>query len=326
MTQLTVGYYPGCSGLGTSMEYESSTRAVCAALGLTLKEIPDWTCCGSTPAHTVDHVLSTALVARNFAQAETAGIDDVITPCPSCLKNLKNGLHHLEDPLFQARVEALTQRPLRGAHTAKSVLQVIVEDVGLDAVREKVRRPLTGLKVVPYYGCLMTRPAASMDFDDAENPVSLDNLLTALGAEVLPFPLKVECCGASFGIPRKDVVMRLSGKLLDLAASLGADAVVVACPLCQMNLDLRQGQINSANGTHHDLPVPYFTQLMGYAFGLDATAIGFDKLAVAMQPALTVMDRRIAKLAAQEREARAATAAKEAAKAAKEETPKGGEA
>ena len=188
MSALTLGYYPGCSGLGTSIEYEASTRAICAALDITLKEIPDWTCCGSTPAHTVDHALSTALAARNFAQAETAGIEDVVTPCPSCLKNLKNALRNLEDPLFRARVEALTERPLQTRHTVRSVLQVIVEDLGLDAVKDKVKRPLKGMKVVPYYGCLMTRPGADMHWHSTFQNVSRLFWCAAVKVRCLPLP------------------------------------------------------------------------------------------------------------------------------------------
>lgn len=321
---VTIGYFPGCSGQGTSMEYESSTRAVCDKLGITLKEIPDWNCCGSTPAHTVDHVLSAALSSRVFAQAETAGITDVITPCPSCLKNLRNCLNHMEDPLFAARVEALTERPLKREHSVKSVLQVLIEDIGLDALGPHIRRPLKGLKVVPYYGCLMTRPGDAMRFDNPENPTSLDRLLEALGAEVLPFPLKTDCCGASFSIPARDVVPRLTGRILDMATSLGADAVVVACPLCQMNLDLRQGQVNFKNGTQYKIPVPYFTQLMAYAFGLPDTAVAFNKLAVSVQPALDSMQRRAAEIARQEREEAAKKAEK--AKAAAEKAAKAQEA
>lgn len=310
MSALTLGYYPGCSGQGTSMEYESSTRAVCKALNIELKEIPDWNCCGSTPAHTVDSVLSSAFSARVFAQGETIGITDVVTPCPSCLKNLRNALNHMEDPLFNARVEALTERPLMTPHTIRSVLQVIVEDVGLDAVKARVRNPLKGMKLVPYYGCLMTRPSDSMRFDDPENPTSLDRLLEALGAEVLPFPLKTDCCGASFAIPARSVVPKLTGRILDMASELGADAVVVACPLCQMNLDLRQGQINFKNGTHYKIPVPYFTQLMGYAFGLSDKDVAFNKLAVNVKPAFECMQRRAEDIARQEKKAEEAARAK----------------
>ena len=213
--------------------------------------------------------------------------------------------------MFKARVEALTERPLRLSHKVKSVLQIMVEDVGYERIRSRVRRSLKGLKVVPYYGCLLTRPGDSMKFDNPENPTSMDRLLEALGAEVLPCPLKVECCGASFGIPTRNVVPRLSGRLLKLATELGADAFVVACPLCQMNLDLRQDQISAANKIKFAMPVPYFTQLMAYAFGLDDKAIGFNKLTTSVKPAFACMRRRAGELEQHEREA----AAKEAVKA-----------
>lgn len=313
VSSISIGYYPGCSGLGTSMEYDGSTREVCRVLGIVLNDIPDWSCCGSTPAHTIDHALSTALAARNLAQAETVGISDMVTPCPSCLKNMRNAIHHLEDPIFRARVDALTERPLQKQHTARSVLQVIVEDLGLDVVKAKVKNPLTGLKVVPYYGCLMNRPAEAMQFDSAEYPMAMDNLLEALGAEVIPFPLKVDCCGASFAIPGRDVIPRLTGRILEQAAGLGADAIVVACPLCQMNLDLRQGQVNRANGTSYNIPVPYFTQLMAYAFGSSDKVIGFNKLNINIKPAFDSMRGRAAEIARQQKEA----AEKAAAKAAK---------
>jgi heterodisulfide reductase subunit B len=324
---LAIGYYPGCSGQGTSAEYETSTRAVCRALDIDLREIPDWNCCGSTPAHSVDAVLSAALSARVFAQGEGAGIADVVTPCPSCLKNLRNALEHMREPLFKARVDVLTERPLTAGHSVRSVLQLIVGEIGLDAVRARVKRPLAGLKVVPYYGCLMNRPAESMRFDDPENPTAMDRLLQALGAEVLPFPLKVDCCGASFAIPARKTVPRLAGRILDMASSLGADAVVAACPLCQMNLDLRQGQINSKTGLHFQLPVPYFTQLMAYAFGLSDKDAAFNKLAVNIKPAFDCMARRAAKILRQEREAEEKAAAEAKKSAAKsEENSAGGEA
>ena len=335
---LCLGYYPGCSGQGTSVEYDTSTRAVCRELGIELRDIPDWNCCGSTPAHTVDAALASALSARNFAQAETVGITDVITPCPSCLKNLRNALDHMEDPLFRARVESLTERPLAMNHSVRSVLQVIIEDVGLDALGPHIRRSLKGLKVVPYYGCLMNRPAASMRFDDPENPTSLDRLLTALGAEVLPFPLKVDCCGASFAIPTREVVPKLAGRILEMAQELGADCIVVACPLCQMNLDLRQGQINFKTGSRYRIPVPYFTQFMAYAFGLPDAEQGFNKLAVNAQPAFACMQRRAADILQQERDeadravakmkaaSEAAVAKAKASGAGKPEAPAPGEA
>ncbi|WP_031480933.1 CoB--CoM heterodisulfide reductase iron-sulfur subunit B family protein [Maridesulfovibrio frigidus] len=277
---LNYAYYPGCSGTGTSIEYDMSTRAICAKLGITLNEVPDWSCCGSTPAHTVDHTLSSALSARNLALVEKMNLDTAVTPCPSCLTNLKTATHRMSKDEFRDDVNKLLDTPYNGGVDTKSVLQILVEDMGLDALKAKAVKPLKGLKVAAYYGCIMNRPPEVMNFDDPEHPMAMDNILTALGATVLPFPLKVECCGASFGIPRKDIVMSLSGKLLDAAEDIGAEALVTACPLCQMNLDLRQDQINSANGAKHNIPVFYYTQLIGLALGIDEKELGIDKLCV----------------------------------------------
>lgn len=281
------GYYPGCSGLGTSVEYDKSTRAVLAALNMQVQDIPDWSCCGSTPAHTIDHALSTALSARNFIQAEEQGLTDVITPCPSCLKNLRTALERMKDPHIGPKAEKLLGgKTLREEHTVKSVLQVMREDVPLESIQAQVSKPLTGLKVVPYYGCLMSRPADLMQFGDPENPMAMDDILTAAGATVLPFPLKVECCGASMGIPLNEAVTRQGGKIIDLAVSLGADVIAVACPLCQMNLDMRQSQISKASGEHYNIPVMYYTQLLGLAFNLPERSLGLEKLIVSPKPVL----------------------------------------
>ncbi|EPR44343.1 protein of unknown function DUF224 cysteine-rich region domain protein [Desulfovibrio sp. X2] len=277
---LSYAYYPGCSGMGTSKEYDQSTRAVCKALGITLIDIEDWSCCGSTPAHTVDHVLSAALSARNLAKIESMGQKTAVTPCPSCLTNLRTASHRMAKEAFKEKVNALLDAPYDNTVDTKSVLQVLVEDLGAEELAKRVVKPLSGLKVAPYYGCIMNRPPEVMEFDDPENPMALDDILAALGAEVLPFPLKVECCGASYGVARKDIVAKLSGKLLGAAAGLGADVIVAACPLCQMNLDLRQEQINQANGTHYHMPVLYYTQLMGLALGLPERQLGLDKLCV----------------------------------------------
>jgi len=294
MTDLTLAYYPGCSQTGTAAEYDRSSRACCAALGVRLVDVPDWTCCGSTPAHTVDHVLAGALAARNLLQAELLGHDRVTTPCPSCLAALRTASHHLAEepaadataPGFRAEVERLLDRPAPLRASAVSVLQVLTEDVGVPAIAAAVTAPLTGLRVVPYYGCIMNRPPGLMAFDDPENPTALDRLLTACGATVLDYPFKTECCGAAFGMPRLDIMQRLSARLLGMAASCGADAIVVACPLCQMNLDLRRAQVNASAGANHAMPVPYFTQLLGLALGLPEAGLGLDKLVVPLAPAL----------------------------------------
>ena len=281
-----LAYYPGCSGLGTSKEYDVSTRAVCASLGLGLVDIPDWSCCGSSPAHTLDHYFSAALAARNLDLVARMGIDKVATPCPSCLTNLKTATHRMHDKNFRSKVNRLLDTPCNGSVESVSVLQALAERIGPEAIAARVTRSLEGLRVAPYYGCIMNRPPEVMEFDDPENPMAMDTILTALKAEVVPFPLKVECCGGSFGVPRQDVVTRLSGKLLACARDNGADVVAVACPMCQMNLDLRQGQVNRATGERFHIPVLYFTQLMGYAMGLKDKELGFGKLNINPRPVL----------------------------------------
>jgi heterodisulfide reductase subunit B2 len=288
-TPLKYAYYPGCSSTGTSVEYDMSSRAVCAALDIQLNDVPDWSCCGSTPAHTVDHSLSSALSARNLNNVASMGLDSCITPCPSCLANLKTATYRMKNDDFRDKVNNLLAKPANTEIETKSVLQILVEDYGVENIKKKVVKPLSGLVVGAYYGCILNRPPELMQFDDREHPMAMDNIMEALGATVVPFPLKVECCGASFGIPRKDVVMRLSGKLLDAAQSIGAMALVTACPLCQMNLDMRQNQINSCNGSHHSMPIFYFTQLLGLALGLTEKELGMDKLCVSPRTLLDTM-------------------------------------
>ncbi len=318
---MNIAYYPGCSGQGTSLEYDRSTRAVCAALGVTLQEIPDWSCCGSTPAHCVDHTLSTALSARNLAQAKAGGAERVTTPCPSCLANLKTARHRLDNPDMLATVRGLLDERLperaEDLPDTFSVLQILLEDLGLEAIRNKVVRPLKGLKVVPYYGCLMSRPADIMQFDDPEHPTAMDKVLDALGLTVIDFPLKTECCGASMGIPRREVTARLTGRLLERAKAYGADAIAVACPLCQMNLDLRQPQAEAYMKTTFNIPVLYFTQFMGLAFGLPEGDLMLDKLCVSPAPLHE-------KLRAAQAAERAAQAEAKAAEKKAAETSEGG--
>lgn len=280
-------YYPGCSLEGTAQDYDRSGRACCAALGIELAEIPDWSCCGSSPAHAVDAVLSGALAARNLGLARQGGFGAVVTPCPNCLVNLRTAARDLDDPARRERINALLSVPCEGGLPAVSLLQALFEQAGPQALARAVVRPLAGLRVAPYYGCILHRPPGLMAFDDPENPVAMDALLEAAGAEVVAFPFKTECCGASYGVPRKDLVMELSGRLLEAAADLGADALAVACPLCQMNLDLRQGQVNRILGTNYRIPVPYFTQLMGVALNIAEAQLGFGKLCIDPRPVLS---------------------------------------
>ena len=284
-------YYPGCSQEGSALDYGKSTGALCAALGIELAEIPGWSCCGSTPAHAVDTQLSAALCARNLDLAAREGADQVVTPCPSCLSNLRLAADRMKDDAFRSGVNELLDAPAAEVlPESTSVMQLIGRVFDADTLAERVTNPLSGLKLVAYYGCLMSRPADVMQFGDPENPTLMETLLSACGAEMLEFPLKTVCCGASFGIPERPLTARNSGRILELATRLGVDAIAVACPLCQMNLDLRQKQAAKAEDAFFHMPVLYFTQLMGLAMGIAPEHLGLDQLCVSAGPLLRKME------------------------------------
>ena len=284
-------YYPGCSARGSSKDYELSTQAVCKALDINLVDIPDWNCCGSTPAHAVDTELSAALCVRNLDIAAQQEAELVLTPCPSCLSNLKLASKRMEDPAFRVRVDELLDGPsAKTFPPVTSVMQGIAENFDMEAIAARVRKSLKGLRLAAYYGCLMSRPAEIMNFGDPATPTLMERMLAAGGAEMVDFPLKAAGCGASFGIPERPMTARNSGRILDLATQLGVDAVIVACPLCQMNLDLRQPQASKEMGTSFNLPVLYFTQMMGIAFGLDHKDLGLGKLRVSADGLIRKLD------------------------------------
>ncbi len=280
---MNLAYYPGCSAKGSSLDYELSTAAVLSKLGIAAPEVPDWNCCGSTPAHAVSSELSAALCARNLVQAAGIGADLIMTSCPSCLSNHLHAKERMESPEFRKRVNELLDAPApESLPQMTSVMQAIARLRTREEIAAKVRYSLAGMRIVPYYGCLMSRPAELMKFGDPENPTLMEELLQACGADdvVTDFPLKTECCGASSGIPHRPLTAVNSARILEHAARLDADCVAVCCPLCQMNLDLRQAQAGRQAGTRFGLPVLYFTQLMGLAFGCDEHSLGLGKLVV----------------------------------------------
>lgn len=271
-------YYPGCSLEATAIEYNMSVRLVLKALGVKLEEPEDWSCCGSTPAHSVDHVFAGALAARNLAIVEKMGASTMITPCPACVSAFKKAhLRMAADEKFKTEVNDLLDESYECGVTAKSVLQIIYEDIGLKAVAEKVTTDLPNLKVAPYYGCIIARPPEIMQFDDPENPVAMDKIVSALGVKVCDFAFKTECCGAAFGVTKRKMVNKLSSKILTMALDSGANCIVTPCQLCQQNLDLRQAQINNTVGSSFNIPVLYFTQIMGLAYGYSPEELGIDK-------------------------------------------------
>jgi heterodisulfide reductase subunit B2 len=275
---MKVSYYPGCSLEETAAAYDVSARRVCTHLDVALEEIPDWTCCGSSPALKMDHLLSTSLGAHNLAQACGQQLEDVVIPCPFCFRRLLSAQQETQsNPQVKQDVEAAIGAELNGNLKVHSLLGYLRYHIGLDTIGAKVQKPLKGLKVLPYYGCYLVKPATVTQYDDPENPVSMDQLLEALGAEVLPWDFKTECCGASLAVSKTGTVCELSGRIIREAAYHKADAMVVACQLCQANLDMRQGQISNIHGTKYDIPIIYFTQLMGLAFGLSYKDLGMHR-------------------------------------------------
>jgi len=269
-------YFPGCScSHGGAKAYGWSTQAVSKVLDIELIELDDWNCCGSTPYSSVDELASFCLSARNLAMAEKRGFD-LVTPCSSCYVILNRTNSYLKEyPQVKTKVdEALAAGGLEyhGMVRVRHLLDVFVNDIGYDEISSRVKRNLSRLKVAPYYGCQVTRPA--FGFDHPEFPQSLDKLVATLGGEPVPFPLKSRCCGGSLVISEEALALDLIDKLLDCALSNGAECLVTVCPLCQTNLDAYQSRVNRKFKANFDLPVLFFTQLMGIAFGLNSQDLG----------------------------------------------------
>lgn len=274
---LRFAYYPGCSLHATAKEYDESTQAVAKAAGVDLVEIPDWNCCGASSAHVTDPFLGFALPARTLAQGEEMGLD-IVAPCAACYGRLMAAKQEaVHRPELVGRFEAATGRKLAGTGRVLNVLELLGEPKVAEAIAAKVTRPLEGLKVAPYYGCLLVRPPKVTHFDNTERPVTMDRLLEKVGATAVDFPFKTECCGASLGISRVDLVIELAARIMETAKRAGAEAVAVACPLCQTNLDGRQAAAGVKRHDRYGLPVYYITQLVGLALGAKPAALGLGK-------------------------------------------------
>jgi heterodisulfide reductase subunit B len=256
-----VSYYPGCSLHGTAKEYDQSVKAVSRALGIELKEVDDWSCCGATSAHSTNFKLSVALPARNLMLAQKDALD-VMVPCAACFNRFKTAEHHLKtDKTLKSELEQIIGGKVETGIAIRNPIDIIYNDIGLDVLAGKVKKKLTGLKPVSYYGCLLLRPPEVCEFDNYENPVMLDKILAALGADVKQWSYKTDCCGGSLTISKTDFVVRMVNKLMTMAREADADCVVAACPVCVANLDMRATE-------NVRLPVFYFTELMALALGL----------------------------------------------------------
>ncbi|WP_366924758.1 CoB--CoM heterodisulfide reductase iron-sulfur subunit B family protein [Metallumcola ferriviriculae] len=283
-------YYPGCSLNSTGIEYNVSAKAVAKHLGLELWEIPEWNCCGASAAHNTDHLLSLALPARNLAIAEKEGLD-VAVPCAACFNRLKATQQAVrQSSATKETINSVIEMEYQGTNDVLALSEALVRAFSLESIKEKVVRPLTDLKAAVYYGCLLVRPPELTQFDDAEDPQSVDNIITALGADPVNWAFKVECCGAGHSTTRPDVGLPMIDKILADAKANGADCVVTACPLCFLNLDMRQKEIEQKYDRSYQLPIFYFTELMGLAFGYSTKDMGVNKHFVNPMPLLEGKD------------------------------------
>lgn len=275
---MKIAYYPGCSLHSTGVEYDISTRQVCLSLGIELVEVEDWICCGASPSHQCDELMSVALPAKNLALAvQTDNLKEVCAPCASCYSRLKFAQEKMKDKNLKRDVEQIIASAYPEDVKVLHILDVIVEKVGTDAIKEKVVKDLGGIKVACYYGCLMTRPPKVTGKRQFENPTDMELLMEALGVEPVDWNMKTFCCGASFALTQTEVVLELTRKILADAESVGADVISVGCPLCHANLDGRQIQINKKFNTNFQIPIFYFTELLGLALGIEAKELGVFK-------------------------------------------------
>lgn len=329
MTALTAGarvaYYPGCSLHGTSREYDESLRAVAQALDIGVDEIDDWSCCGASSAHTTDHLLSVALPARNLAIAEAAGYDQVVAPCAACYNRLASARHAVaHETSIGERIPDVIGRPFANGVEVLSAIHFLQAAAATIKERAAAQRsnPFVDAKLAAYYGCLLVRPAEISVDDDPEAPRALDDLIAAVGATPVDWNMRVECCGGSYSVSRTASVVRLGRAIINDARKHEAEAIVVACPLCHSNLDLRQKAMTARGQA--PLPVLFITQVVGLALGLPPEQLGLDRHFVATTPFLTRLHERTIKRQGEEARKQREAAAKAAAKAEKAAAATGG--
>jgi heterodisulfide reductase subunit B len=271
-------YYPGCSLEAMGRAYHLSALEVMKALDVELREVEDWNCCGATAYFHIDEFLAYTLCARNLALAERTGLD-LMAPCAGCFKNLHTAAHVLqEDPDLAEHInDALAADGLRttGRVRVRHLIEVLVEDVGLDRIRARVQTPLTGLRIAPYYGCQVVRPQRT---GEAAEAVSFyEDLLTALGATPVAFPARLTCCGGSLIATQRPVALSLLHEVLVSASRAGAQVMATLCPLCQINLECYQRQVREAFDGPGPLPVLYVTQIVGLALGIPPRRLGIGR-------------------------------------------------
>jgi heterodisulfide reductase subunit B len=275
MADLKVGYFPGCSLQGSSRDFAESLHAVAKALAIDLCEIPEWNCCGASSGHMIDHLVSVALPINVLLKAAKAGMDRVMAPCASCYNRLATASHDIaHSPTLKAQVEKVLDTTIGKLPRVLNVIELLAE------VSDRISAKVTAKfqhEVACYYGCLLVRPAKVTGFDRTEDPIEMDKLVTAVGGKTIAWSFKTECCGASFSVARTQVVGRLGAKIMRDAVNRKAEAVVVACPMCHSNLDLRRPEINRVMDKPSNIPVLFITQVIGLALGLPENSLGLGR-------------------------------------------------
>lgn len=322
-------YYPGCSADGSGIEYGMSMERTAKILGFELQELEDWNCCGATSGHNTDKLLSLALPARNLAIAEKTGLNMMIAPCAACYNRHRTAEHTVQhDPEMKKKIEQVLDMELQGGTETLSILDVLVNKIGTDAITAKVKSPFTTMKAASYYGCLLVRPVEHTGFDDPEDPQTMDQVMKALGADTVEWSHKTECCGAAMVTARPDVGTRMLYRVLQDAKESGAECLVTACPLCMLNLDMRQAAVEKEFGEKFNLPIYYVTELLAIACGDTPQTVGIEKHFVEAGKYLETVKIRAAeaKIAAEKAAEEAAAKAKAKAAAAKAAKEKAAEA
>lgn len=273
---MKIGVYPGCSLTGSARDYNESVIALAKAFDMELVEVPDWNCCGATAAHNLNKELSLALPARILALAEKSGIEELIVPCAACYSRLTVTQHELlKDPQLRNRITAVLEMDYRGTTRITNVIEWIDKYITPN-LEAKLKTPFAQ-KVACYYGCLLVRPHKILKYDRPENPLSMDLVMEKIGATPVDFAFKTECCGAGLSISRTDIVSKLSGKIIEDAEHRGAEAIMVACPMCHSNLDMRRPDINKYWKKEFKTPVLFITQAIGLAIGLSPVELGLQR-------------------------------------------------
>jgi heterodisulfide reductase subunit B len=272
---MKVGYFPGCSLQGSSRDFAESLHAVAKALSIELCEVPEWNCCGASSGHMIEHLVSVALPINVLLKAQKAGLDQVMAPCASCYNRLATASYEIaHSPTTKAQVEKVLQTTIRKLPRVLNVVELLAQVA--DQIGPKVTKKFEQTMAC-YYGCLLVRPAKITGFDRTEDPVEMDKLVATVGGKSIDWNFKTECCGASFSVARTSVVGRLGAKIMHDAVERKAEAVVVACPMCHSNLDLRRGEINKRLDPKTDIPVLFITQVIGLALGLSEKELGLGR-------------------------------------------------